>query len=157
MNDPFFKLTRFYMVILFTFSLALINNVDGQSKDVWSTLAMVTFENSYDPDFMMEIKIPKVSRAVEKLDSKEIELEGYIIPLTGQVEQSHFMLSKFPQSTCFFCGKAGPESAMQVFMKDNTKIRITERKVRVKGVLIVNPKDITSLLYTLENAEITEK
>jgi hypothetical protein len=66
------------------------------------------------------------------------------------------MLSKFPQSTCFFCGKAGPETAMQVFMKDNKKVKISERKVRVKGTLLINPKDASSLLYTLENAIIFE-
>ncbi len=136
--------------------LAFISATLIQSKDIWITLSLVTFESSYDPEFMMEVKKPKVSTSVEKLDGTEIEVEGYIIPLTGQVTQSHFMLSKFPQSTCFFCGKAGPESAMQVFMKDNKKVKISERKVRVKGRLIVNPKDITSLLYTLENGEIIE-
>ncbi|MBC7884774.1 MAG: hypothetical protein H7X99_04830 [Saprospiraceae bacterium] len=133
-----------------------INNGLTQTKDIWPTLAMVTFESKYDPEFMMEIKIPKISSSVEKLDGKEIEVEGYIIPLTGQVTQNHFMLSKFPQSTCFFCGKAGPESAMQVFMKNNVKIKISERKVRVRGTLLVNPKDITSLLYTLEDGVIID-
>lgn len=136
--------------------LAYISATLIQTKDIWLTLSLVTFESSYDPEFMMEVKKPKVSTSVEKLDGTEIEVEGYIIPLTGQVTQSHFMLSKFPQSTCFFCGKAGPESAMQVFMKDNKKVKISERKVRVKGRLIVNPKDITSLLYTLENGVIIE-
>ena len=105
---------------------------------------------------MLETKKPRISAVVDKLDGKEIEVEGYIIPLTGQVTQSHFMLSKFPQSTCFFCGKAGPETAMQVFMKDNKKVKISERKVRVKGTLLINPKDASSLLYTLENAIIFE-
>ena len=136
--------------------VALVSATLIQTKDIWVTLSLVTFESSYDPEFMMEVKKPKVSSAVQKLDGTVIEVEGYIIPLTGQVTQSHFMLSKFPQSTCFFCGNAGPESAMQVFMKDNVKIKISERKVKVKGTLIVNPKDITSLLYTLENGVIIE-
>ena len=127
-----------------------------QAKDLWLTLGMVTFESKYDPEFMIETKKPKLSFIVENLDGKEIEIEGYIIPLTGQVTQSHFMLSKYPQSTCFFCGKAGPETAMQVFMKDNKKVKISERKVKVSGTLIINPKDVNSLLYTLENATITE-
>jgi hypothetical protein len=127
-----------------------------QSKDLWLTLGMVTFESKYDPEFMMESKKPKLSVIVENLDGKEIDIEGYIIPLTGQLNQSHFMLSKYPQSTCFFCGKAGPETAMQVFMKDNKKVKISERKVKVSGTLIINPKDINSLLYTLENATIIE-
>ena len=127
-----------------------------QSKDMWLTLSLVTFQTSYDAEYAMEIKKPKVSIAVEKLDGTEIEIEGYIIPLTGQLSQSHFMLSKFPQSTCFFCGKAGPESAMQVFMKDNVKIKISERKVKVRGTLLVNPKDVNSLLYTMEDGIIIE-
>lgn len=134
----------------------IVTDAMTQSKDIWFSLGMVTFETSYDPEYMLETKKPRISVVVDKLDGKEIEVEGYIIPLTGQVTQSHFMLSKFPQSTCFFCGKAGPETAMQVFMKDNKKVKISERKVRVKGTLLINPKDASSLLYTLENAIIFE-
>lgn len=139
--------------VIFLFSAALPFT---QGKDLWMTLGMVTFKSTYDPELLMETKIPKISPAIEKIDGTVIEVEGYIIPLTGQVTQSHFMLSKFPQSTCFFCGKAGPETAMQVFMKENKKVKITERKVKVKGTLLVNPKDASSLLYTLENAIISE-
>jgi hypothetical protein len=148
---------KLILIVLIFFSGAYMTESSFiQSKDLWQTLSMVTFVNEYDPDFMMEIKTPKVSPVIEVLNGKEIEIEGYIIPLTGQTKQSHFMLSRYPQSTCFFCGKAGPESAMQVFMKNNIKIQISERKVKVKGTLIVNPKDITSLLYTLENATLSE-
>ena len=128
----------------------------SQSKDMWLTLGMVTFKSTYDPELLIETKVPKISPTIEKIDGTIIEVEGYIIPLTGQVTQSHFMLSKFPQSTCFFCGKAGPETAMQVFMRDNKKVKITERKVKVRGTLLVNPKDASSLLYTLEDAIIFE-
>ena len=137
-------------------NLSVLIGINAQSKDMWTTLGLVTFRTTYNPEYMMETKIPKISGAVEKIDGTIIEVEGYIIPLTGQISQSHFMLSKFPQSTCFFCGKAGPETAMQVFMKNNQKVKITERKVKVKGTLLVNPKDASSLLYTLENAEIFE-
>ena len=149
--------TRIKSVFLLSFILlVIVSDAMTQPKDIWFTLGMVTFETSYDPEYMLETKKPKISSVVDKLDGKEIEVEGYIIPLTGQVTQSHFMLSKFPQSTCFFCGKAGPETAMQVFMKDNKKVKITERKVRVIGTLLINPKDASSLLYTLENAVIFE-
>jgi hypothetical protein len=86
---------------------------------IWNTLGMVTYESKYDESTFVEIKKPKISSTVEKVDGTVIIVEGFIIPLSGQVTQSHFMLSKFPQATCFFCGKAGPETAMQVFMKDN--------------------------------------
>lgn len=145
------NLTLFVMMLFIGVSFTVI-----QSGDIWLTLSLVTFETKYDPEYMMETKIPKISATVEKMAGKEIEVEGYIIPLTGQISQSHFMLSKFPQSTCFFCGKAGPETAMQVFMKNNRKVKISERKVKAKGTLLVNPTDASSLLYTLENATILE-
>ncbi len=146
-------LIRYFLIL----SLCMIVNLlVSQSRDMWSILGMVTFQSTFNQEYMMETKIPKISPSVEKIDGSVIEVEGYIIPLTGQLTQSHFMLSKFPQSTCFFCGKAGPETAMQVFMRDNKKVKINERKVKVRGTLIVNPKDASSLLYTLEDAIIFE-
>ena len=90
MVKRFSILTIFCLVAIFGHS---------QNKEVWQTLSMVTFETNYDPATMMEVKKPKVSKAVTKIDGTQISIEGYIIPLTGQVTQSHFMLSKFPQST----------------------------------------------------------
>jgi hypothetical protein len=134
------------------------NNVlAAQQGSIWGTLGLVTFKKSFDQATMVEIVIPSLSPVIEKLDGTEIEVEGYIIPLTGQIRQSHFMLSKFPQSTCFFCGKAGPETAMQVFMKNQQRVKITERKVKVKGTLLVRPGDASSLMYTLENATLFEQ
>jgi len=146
-------LNRCFLILL----LSMLGNLlVSQSRDMWSTLGMVTFQSTFNQEYMMETKIPKISPSVEKIDGSVIEVEGYIIPLTGQLTQSHFMLSKFPQNTCFFCGKAGPETAMQVFMRDNKKVKINERKVKVRGTLIVNPKDASSLLYTLEDAILFE-
>lgn len=123
-------------------------------KDLWNTLSRVTFTSVFDPNLLMEISKIKLSPAVEELNNTTIEIEGFMIPLTGQTMQSHFMLSKYPQSTCFFCGKAGPETAMQVFMDGGKKVRISERKVKVQGTLLVNPTDANSLLYSLEKAII---
>lgn len=126
------------------------------NTDMWSALSRVTVKTAFNPDLLTESSSISVSPAIEKLHNTKIEVEGYMIPLTGQTMQSHFMLSKYPQSTCFFCGKAGPETAMQVFMEDNRKVKISERKLKVKGTLLVNPGDANSLLYSLENATILE-
>ncbi|MCE2789218.1 MAG: hypothetical protein LW630_04825 [Saprospiraceae bacterium] len=129
--------------------------IQAQSgKDGWTTLGQVTFTSVFDSDLLMETTKIRLSAAVEDLNNTTIEIEGFMIPLTGQTMQSHFMLSKYPQSTCFFCGKAGPETAMQVFMDGGKKVRISERKVKVQGTLLVNPTDANSLLYSLEKATI---
>jgi hypothetical protein len=143
--------------LLFMLSVALSLDISAQPvSGTWATLSLVTFDRQFNEDFGMEIEVPRVSPAVRALEGKEIEVNGYIIPLDGKREQSHVMLSAFPQSTCFFCGKAGPESAMQAFMKGGKKLRYTDEKVTLKGILRVNEKDITSLLYTMEDAVLVK-
>ena len=118
---------------------------------------MVEIEKKFQPEFGIEVMIPTVSPLTMALNGKVIEVEGYYIALTAKTAQSHFMLSRYPQSMCFFCGKAGPESAMQVFMKDNIKVPYTEEKITVKGVLSINPTNPNELLYTLTDAVLIKK
>lgn len=151
------KVTRIIITILISsFSLVINGQSDVMKKDegAWNTLSMVTYERSYDETFGMDVEKPIVSPVIKMLDGKEIEVEGYIIPLTGKIEQSHFMLSRFPQSMCFFCGKAGPESAAQVFTAGGKKIPFTDEKVKVRGILRINVTDVTNLLYTIEEGVI---
>ena len=127
-----------------------------KDEGAWNTLSMVTYERSFDETFGIDVEKPVLNPIIKNLEGKEIEVEGYIIPLTGKIKQSHFMLSRFPQSMCFFCGKAGPESAAQVFTKGGKKIAYTDKKIKVKGILRINVTDITNLLYTLEDGIILD-
>lgn len=113
---------------------------------------MVTFKQAYDDVYGVLVSKAEVSPIVMALNGKEIEVEGYFIPLTGKIGQSHFMLSALPQNICFFCGGAGPETAMEVYMKDGVKMEYSDEKVKVRGILNVNAKDAMSLLYTLQDA-----
>jgi hypothetical protein len=133
--------------------IATLLAFDVKSQDNWGLLGMVTFNKTFDEDFGMELLTPQYSPIVLGIDGKEMEIEGYFIALDGKKEQNHFMLSKFPQSTCFFCGKAGPETAMQVFLADGKKQKYSDEKIKVKGILRINTSDPTGLLYTLEQAK----
>lgn len=143
-------------LLLGHFTLLAQSDVMKKDEGAWNTLSMVTYQRSFDETFGMDVEKPILNPIIKNLEGKEIEVEGYIIPLTGKVEQSHFMLSRFPQSMCFFCGKAGPESAAQVFTKNGKKIAFTDKKIRVKGILRINVTDITNLLYTLEDGIILD-
>lgn len=139
--------------MVFGFTLQGKGQDDVMKKDEgsWNMLSMVTFQRTFDEEFGIDVEKPMISPIIQAMDGKEIVLEGYIIPLTGKIKQSHFMLSKFTQAMCFFCGKAGPETAAQVFTKDGKKISYSDEKVKVKGILRVNITDVTSLLYTIED------
>lgn len=150
-----------YTLIVFIFLLSTFyshaqQDVMKKDEGSWNTLSMVTYQRTFDETFGMDVEKPMLNPLIKTLEGKEIEVEGYIIPLTGKVEQSHFMLSRYPQSMCFFCGKAGPESAAQVFTKDGKKIAFTDKKIKVKGTLRINVTDVTNLLYTLEDGIIID-
>ena len=125
-------------------------------KSSWATLSLVSSTTSFDAAYGIEVKKVKVSPAVKAMQGTELEVDGYIIPLSGKLAQNHFMLSKFSEKMCFFCGKAGPETAMQVFLAGGKKIPYTDEKIKVKGILRINENDPSGLLYTLEAAQILE-
>lgn len=123
-------------------------------KNIWSTLALLEFEQKDDAgNFDEEGNILPL---IEAFEGKEIVVKGYVIPLTGKKAQSHFMFSAYPYASCFFCGKAGPETIMEVFTMGNKKIDFTEKKMSIKGTFYFTSRNPTDVMFTLKNAEIAE-
>ena len=104
----------FILCILFSTNLVI-----GQKTIEWSTLMDVSFKDIYLESEDIYVYFPIFDETHKKLDSKEVEITGYIIPL--DVEANMYFLSAYPFSACFFCGNAGPESVMAVnFAKRTT-------------------------------------
>lgn len=126
----------------------------GSAQDnAWGMLMMTETEKEFDPTLGMEIDIPNIHPAAKNLNGEQIQLEGFIIPLEGKKSQSHFMFSAFPINMCYFCGRAGPESVIEVFMKDGESLAFTDKKIWIQGELRVNEHDPQSNIYTLNYAE----
>ena len=139
--------------------LTLIGTINLQAQidgDVWNTLAMVDKESKFDDMMGMIVETARPQTIAMSLNGKEIEVRGFIIALDAKAELKHFMFSRYPQNMCFFCGAAGPESAMQVFLKEGDKIDYTKDKVVVKGVLNIQSGDPSGLIYTLHQAELVD-
>lgn len=147
-----------YRVLLFVlFLISSSTDLSAQIKSgVWGTLSMVEKTKVYDEAYGFEIEKIIVGAIPKMMAGSEIEVDGYIIPLEGKIKQNHFMLSFFPYNMCFFCGKAGPETAMQVFLGDDKKVAFTENKIKVKGILMINENSEDGLLYTLSNAKVID-
>ena len=118
---------------------------------------MVTTTKNYDEYMGMEVTKSTPMAPSIAMDGQEIEITGYMISLTADPKpQSHFMFSRYPQNMCFFCGAAGPESAMQVFMEEGSKAKYQKDKVKVRGTLQLQANDSSGLIYFLQNAVIIE-
>ena len=126
---------RQILTILF---LVITIHLSAQDKvDHWPTLAMVELESKYDDLLGMIVQKATPTAVPLALNGKEIEIRGYIIALSAKSNLKHFMFSRYPQNMCFFCGAAGPESAMQVFLKSGNSIDYTSDKVELKGTLSI--------------------
>ena len=133
------------------------HQLSAQNTDnVWRTLALMKFERQYSENDGISQQQGRFIPLIEALEGKVIELKGYVIPLSGKKAQSHFMFSAYPYSDCFFCGKAGPESVVEVFTKDKKKISFSDEAITIRGVFRFTSRDPNDIMFTLEDAEIIE-
>lgn len=137
--------------IIFIFSLLLLPVISSEAQEnVWKDLSDVTYKIGED-DFG-ELYLPVFSDNIQQLEGKEITADGYIIPFEGMFKPEHIILSSLPLAECFFCGSGGPETVMEVMLKD--PIKYTSKRVQVKGKLELNDKDPEKLMYILTNAQL---
>jgi len=142
---------RILLLALLCFS-TLLSAQD--SKDHWNTLAMVNSESKFDDMMGMVVKTATPTAIAETLNGEEITIRGFVIALDAKAKLKHFMFSRYPQNMCFFCGAAGPESAMQVFLNEGETIDYTKDKIEIRGTLNIQKGDPSGLIYTLSNAEL---
>ena len=132
--------------------LSLLLADPKQEPNSWKLLSKVEIERRYDETFNFEVEFPIFSDEVKALDGKPITMEGWMIPLDELRGKNYFVLSALPFANCFFCGGAGPETVMEVFSKK--EISFTEKKIKVRGKLSINPDDPMRLMYILNDAEL---
>jgi hypothetical protein len=142
---------------LFYIGILLSISVQGQKLTykgfpsvIWPILYTVEYEKGQDQ--LGEFDKPLFTKKIKDLEGKVITLPGYMIPFDSGLSADTFMLSSLPLNACFFCGVGGPETAIQVHLKE--KVRYMEKPVEVKGTLRLNDSDPDSLIYIMENATV---
>lgn len=118
---------------------------------VWPRLYETTFVKAHDANG--EYEKPVFKESVKTLAGKTIALPGYMVPFENGIKGKHFMLSSLPLNACFFCGVGGPETVVEVFLKE--EVTYTEKPIEVEGTLILNDKNPDQMIYVLKNAVIT--
>lgn len=118
----------------------------GQHKMSWDDFYDVRFEEKSEGYLR-----PIFGQSLLWMDGEEIYISGYVIPLDFQ--QNIYVISAFPNASCFFCGGAGPESVMELQLKNATRNYRTDEWKRFKGRLCLNRDDENHMHYILEDAE----
>jgi hypothetical protein len=118
----------------------------------WPVLAMVKYK-PYQNQGMAGGEKPEPGTVVQRLNNTEVSIKGYVIPL--DIDGNTYMLSSKPNASCFFCGKAGMESVMELKLTGGHRKFEMDEVVTFKGTLLLND-DPYGLMYILEDAEAVE-
>lgn len=140
---------KWNIVLVIVFSISFLS-LESSAQGVWKSLAEVSYKISEDQ--FGELYVPVFSDQIKKLEGKEVEADGYIIPFEGMFKPEHIILSSLPLAECFFCGSGGPETVMEVMMA--SPIKYTSKRVKVRGKLTLNATDPEKLMYILKDAKL---
>lgn len=142
-----------FTVIGLAFLTCFVTGVaTAQQGNVWKDLSEVSYKISEDE--YGELYVPEFGANIKALEGKVVTADGYIIPFEGMFKPEHIILSSLPLAECFFCGSGGPETVMEVMLKQ--PIKYTSKRVKVKGKLTLNANDPEKLMYILQEGELME-
>lgn len=138
--------------IVFSFLFLNFQIATAQEYIDWSYLADVEFDIKFSEELGYDLYYAKFGKMVSPYDGKEVIISGYMIPLDPMGVS--YVLSKNPNSSCFFCGGAGPETVLELVLKPSAMERYEVDAVKsFKGILKLNKVNKTQLTYVLTDAE----
>ncbi len=130
-------------------------DIDGETyHDIsWANLADITFSEKYYEDVNAYFLYPEFGDNISALSGENIVIKGFMVPIPGTEPDKIYALSKTPFSACFFCGNAGPETVVELEVKDPRAKFEMDKVYAFSGKLRLNNEDINRMNYILEKAE----
>lgn len=131
---------------------------DNHYQVSWNMLQDVIIELKYYPEFNSKGNFATFGNSPLFLENKKVEVEGYVIPLVVDSASStiRYILSFYPNSSCFFCGGGGPETVIDLKLKPKLRKYREDEYLRFRGSLKLNSDNPWELNYILDQAEAQE-
>lgn len=141
--------------ILFTGALMLTISLSimAQPRNEWRLFANLEFDEYFNEDIGTYDLKPKFTEDILALEGQEVVLLGYIISSAKTDGFENVILSKFPFTSCYFCGNAGMETVAEIeFDAKKSNFRI-DSAYGFKGKLAFNKDNPERLVVILKDAE----
>ena len=121
----------------------------GDEQDIsrdpmWAVLAATTLSQS-PPDYAYQAQYPP---AVRRLDGREIEISGFITPLSMERHARQFLLTRYAIDCC---PQNQPNELVEVFA-DQPVLQQKSEQVRLRGRFQVQDNGEVGLLFRLAGA-----
>lgn len=145
------------MLLTFTLNWVFLSGFtqDTPIELTWDQLKSLQFEESYDESTGGFYQKPKFGIAQKALEGKKVKITGYVLPMDAEL--NYYVVSAFPFASCFFCGGAGPESVMDLKLKDQSLKFKNDERVSFCGILRLNEGNVFELPYILNEAEVCDE
>lgn len=127
-------------------------SVSAQKSADWDQLKGLTYRWQYSAEYETWYEKPMFNTYMQGLDGKEVTIKGYIIPLDAP--NNKFFISFYPNSTCFFCNKAGKETVVQLHLVNQQSFNVDD-VVIIKGTFKTNAIPF-EMPFALENAKLVK-
>jgi hypothetical protein len=140
-----------YLIIFFSIISFAAGIYPPPVKDTvtWQILNNIEFKE-VPHDVYGTVYLPEFSKDIKKLSNRQIVIRGYLVP----VDKTTWALSKNTYASCFFCGKAGPETVMGLsFKNDPGKLKM-DANVTLTGKFVLNGTNVDDWMYSLTDVEI---
>ncbi len=138
------------------FKLDTLPQKDGFIELNWQMLAKTTFKPlSVDSLDGLIVLLPKFTPMMRALEGKNVTMKGYVIPIEETGDLQTLVLSANPYSMCFFCGNAGPESVMDIQLRNTKSVKRFKKdeKITFRGRLKLNDNNFNYFNFILEGGE----
>ena len=115
--------------------------------DVWAKL----LKAKIDFDENKAVFVATVPDEVKQLNGRQVDVGGFMLPLSVNTKHSHFLLSK-RTPTCPYCMPGGPTEVFDVYLKE--PIEYTANMIRINGTFKLAADTKSGLYFRLENASV---
>lgn len=122
------------------------------TQEGWELFASVKFKSKYIKEYNEKFLVPEFDSKIRNLAGTKVKLKGHYMPF--DFKDNTIILSKFPYSSCFFCGGAGPESVAEIQLSNKPGKLKADQVIIVEGNLQLNDQDVNHMNFILTNAEI---
>jgi hypothetical protein len=119
-------------------------NPKGVNPLPWSILAETAVDRQFKPTFAKHLRA---------LDGLEIELTGFMQPLSEDLDVTSFMLIEYPVG-CWYCEMPEITGIILVELPSSKTTQQTRERIKVIGKLTLNATDPENFLYTIRKAKV---
>lgn len=113
---------------------------------MWAVLATTVLRQS-PPDYAYQAQYPPAVRA---LDGREIEISGFITPLTMERHARQFLVARYSIECC---PQSRPNELVEIFA-DQPVLQQKSEQIRLRGRFEVQDRGQVGLLFRLAGASL---